>query len=209
MNFKEDIRFRILKVAEAAFLKNGYKNLRIDEIASELGISKRTFYQIFKSKHELVYEIIDTALDEFRLKLQAVVARMIADHKFRFLDELNNLWQIIIEHTSYFNRSVVEDLKLHLPGYWEKCEKFDAERVNDFRIVYKAGIEQGFIKPNISEEVFYLIHFHALRNLLKPEILIDLPMTVNEILANFYEILLTGALTENARSEYLSKIANK
>jgi TetR/AcrR family transcriptional regulator, cholesterol catabolism regulator len=209
MNFKEDIRFRILKVAEAAFLKNGYKNLRIDEIASELGISKRTFYQIFKSKHELVYEIIDNALDEFRQKLQDVVARMIAEHKFRFLDELNNLWQIIIEHTGYFNRGVVEDLKLHLPGYWEKCERFDAERIDDFRKVYQAGIEQGYIKPNISEEVFYLIHFHALRNLLKPEILIDLPMTVNEILANFYEILLTGALTDNARIEYLSKIANK
>ena len=209
MNFKEDIRFRILKVAEAAFLKNGYKNMRIDEIVSELGISKRTFYQIFKSKHELVYEIIDKTQSEFRKKLQEVIARMVIEDEFRFLDELNNLWQIIIEHTGYFNRSVVEDLKLHLPEYWEKCERFDAERVDDFRKVYIAGIKQGFIKPNISEEVFYLIHFHALKNLLKPEILTDLPMTVNEILANFYEILLTGALTENARSEYLSKIANK
>lgn len=209
MNLKQDIKFRIMKVAEAAFLKNGYKNLRIDEIASELGISKRTFYQIFKSKHELVYEIVDKTQSEFQRKLQDVISRMVAEGQFRFLDELNNLWQIIIEHTSYFNRSVVSDLKLHLPEYWEKCERFDAERINDFSMVYKTGIKQGYIKPDISEEVFYLIHFHSLRNLLKPEILVELPMTVNEILSNFYEILLTGALTENARKEYISKIEHK
>ncbi|MBX3042339.1 MAG: TetR/AcrR family transcriptional regulator [Candidatus Kapabacteria bacterium] len=208
MNLREETKKRILKVAEAAFLQNGYKNLRIDDIAAELSISKRTFYELFRSKHELVYEIIDSALNNFRLKIQEVIGRMTDGDNFRFIDELKNLWQIIIEHTSYFSGEVINDLKLHLPGYWEKCERFDAERVDDFRRVYQAGIKQGYIKPNISEEVFYIIHFHALRNLLKPEILTNIPLSVNDILSNFYEILLTGALTQQARDEYISKLRN-
>jgi AcrR family transcriptional regulator len=208
MNLKEDIKNRILKVAESKFLKNGYKNLRIDAIVGELGISKRTFYEIFNSKHELVYLIIDSAIDNFRDKISDSIDRMISDDKFMFIEELKNLWQIIIEQTTYFNRDVIDDLKLHLPGYWEKCERLENERVEDFRKVYASGIKNGYIKPNISEEVFYIIHFQALRNLLKPDILVSLPLTVNEILSNFYEILLTGALTEVARTEYQSKIRN-
>lgn len=208
MNLKEDIKNRILKVAESMFLKNGYKNLRIDAIVGELGISKRTFYEIFNSKQELVYLIIDSAIDNFRDKISDSIDRMISDDKFMFIEELKNLWQIIIEQTTYFNRDVIDDLKLHLPGYWEKCERLENERVEDFRKVYASGIKNGYIKPNISEEVFYIIHFQALRNLLKPDILVSLPLTVNEILSNFYEILLTGALTEVARTEYQSKIRN-
>lgn len=209
MENREEIRFRILKVAEKHFLKNGYKNLRIDEVVTDLGISKRTLYEIFRSKRELVYEIIDNSLNNFRVRISQVIDNMVSEDEYRFIDELKNLWQIIIEQTTYFNKNLVDDLKMHLPGYWDKCEKFDSERIDDFKKVYQAGISKSYIKPNISEEVFYIIHFHALRNLLKPEILNELPMTVNDILSNIYEILLTGALTEQARIEYLLKLKNK
>lgn len=206
MDIKEELKQRIMKVAEIMFLKNGYKNLRIDALVCELGISKRTFYEIFSSKQELVYYILDTKINDFRMKINDSIHKMILEDKFLFIEELKNLWLVIIEQTTYFNRNLVEDLKLHLPGYWNKCERYESERIEDFRKVYASGIKNGFIKPNISEEVFYIIHFQALRNLLKPEILVGLPLTVNEILSNFYEIILTGALTDAARMEYHSKI---
>jgi AcrR family transcriptional regulator len=208
MNYRDDIRYRILKVAESHFLKFGYKNLRIDGITKELGISKRTFYEIFGSKNELIHEIVDLAYEDFKFRISEIINRMSKGDDFLFIDELRNLWQIIVEHTSYFTRSVIDDLKLHLPGYWEKCERYDADRIGDFKKIYNAGIKNGYIKPNIREDIFYVMHFHALKNLLNSDIRSELPLTVNEILSNFYEILLTGALTENARAEYKLKIEN-
>ncbi|MDX9789695.1 MAG: TetR/AcrR family transcriptional regulator [Candidatus Kapaibacterium sp.] len=208
MNTKEDLKFRILKIAENNYRRNGYKNLKIDEIVSELGISKRTFYEIFRSKQELVSEIIEKVQVDFNLRMKELIHKMTHDDENHFVEDLKSLWNLIVEHTSYFNRDLIEDLKLHLPGYWSKCAKFDEDRVKDFRKIYKTGIKHGYIKPKISEEIFYIIHFHALKNLLKPEIINDLPLTVNEILSNFYEIILMGALTDEAVREYNTKIRN-
>ena len=52
------LKDRILTRAEEMFLKSGYSKVTMDEIASNLGMSKKTLYKYFSSKEELVKEII-------------------------------------------------------------------------------------------------------------------------------------------------------
>ncbi len=46
----------ILKKTGDIFLKLGFKSVTMDDIASELGVSKKTIYKYFKNKEELVHE---------------------------------------------------------------------------------------------------------------------------------------------------------
>jgi AcrR family transcriptional regulator len=71
-SYKERERQRrqgqILAVAEQVLLQGGYANLNMDELANQVGISKPTLYQHFKSKDELVVTVIlrsFSSMDEF------------------------------------------------------------------------------------------------------------------------------------------------
>lgn len=55
-NGKAEQKDRILAYAIENFSRNGIRNIKMDDIASDLGISKRTLYQLFKDKENLLVE---------------------------------------------------------------------------------------------------------------------------------------------------------
>ena len=55
-NGKAEKKDRILAYAIENFSRNGIRNVKMDDIASDLGISKRTLYQLFKDKENLLVE---------------------------------------------------------------------------------------------------------------------------------------------------------
>ena len=59
----EKRKLELLQIAYAKFVSKGYENASIDEIIEEAGIAKGTFYYHFKSKEELLEEVIDMMLD--------------------------------------------------------------------------------------------------------------------------------------------------
>ena len=54
--YREQLKDRILKTAMQEFLTNGIKQVKMDDIARKLGISKRTLYEIYGNKEELLFE---------------------------------------------------------------------------------------------------------------------------------------------------------
>ena len=54
--YKQDLRQRILKTAMTAFVEKGIKAVKMDDVAAQLSISKRTLYEIFQNKEQLLYE---------------------------------------------------------------------------------------------------------------------------------------------------------
>lgn len=56
---KNQKRKKILDKAWELFKKNGYEETKVEDITSELGISKGSFYTYFKTKDEVLYEILE------------------------------------------------------------------------------------------------------------------------------------------------------
>lgn len=54
--YKQELRTRILDTAMALFKSQGVKKVKMDDIATTLGISKRTLYEIYSNKEELLFE---------------------------------------------------------------------------------------------------------------------------------------------------------
>jgi AcrR family transcriptional regulator len=54
---------KIMEVAKALFLKEGFSNVSVDEITKSAGISKGGFYVYFKSKDELLEEIVRSSVN--------------------------------------------------------------------------------------------------------------------------------------------------
>lgn len=84
--YKLELRNRILKAAMTEFLHKGVKSVKMDDIANTLAISKRTLYEIYSNKEELLLEAVRIHEQEFN------------DHMLQYsLDKNHNVMDIIIE----------------------------------------------------------------------------------------------------------------
>ena len=54
--YRKELKGKILKTAMEQFLLHGIKKIKMDDIAKLLGISKRTLYEIYQDKEQLLYE---------------------------------------------------------------------------------------------------------------------------------------------------------
>lgn len=67
-----EIQKRIIQCAEELMLRYGVKNITMDEIARKMGISKKTIYQFFSDKNELVCSVVKKHLEEKDQILQQI-----------------------------------------------------------------------------------------------------------------------------------------
>ena len=56
--YRQELRSRIVEAATQMFHKHGIKMVKMDDIATSLTISKRTLYEIYDNKEDLVYEVV-------------------------------------------------------------------------------------------------------------------------------------------------------
>ena len=56
--YKKQLKGRILEAALKAFAEQGVKAVKMDDVAQMLAISKRTIYEIFSDKEELLYQVV-------------------------------------------------------------------------------------------------------------------------------------------------------
>ena len=66
--YKKGLRAVILKAAMKAFTEKGIRAVKMDDIAESLAISKRTMYEIYATKEELLYEGVKTFREDRRKK---------------------------------------------------------------------------------------------------------------------------------------------
>ena len=67
MNFNNDKKLLILEKAKDMIITEGYSNLSINKLTSELGISKGSFYTYFPSKDNMLAEILDEYLENIKV----------------------------------------------------------------------------------------------------------------------------------------------
>jgi AcrR family transcriptional regulator len=202
-NEKYDIRQRIIDSAKERIIKYGYRNLRIDDITNDLQISKRTLYEIFSSKEDLVRELFQQSHAILANEIESVLSIIINNEEADFLFELRKLWSIVKNHTDTVSNQLFAEIKTVFPDLSCRRQDFEESIKNNFDEIYKIGIAKGLIKSSIKSELFFLIQYHALSSILKPEVISQIPLSINEVLDGMSNLLLTGALTEDAQKKYL------
>ena len=68
--YRQNLKGVILNVAMQEFYSNGIRNVKMDDIARKLQISKRTLYEIYGNKEELLLEGLTRDEAEFESQLQ-------------------------------------------------------------------------------------------------------------------------------------------
>ena len=144
----EDKKQFILEQAGKLYLKHGIRSVTMDDVASELGISKKTLYQFFKDKEDLVDEVVSDSLmkdDEFHsaesMSLNAI------DRIFWIREHMNEMLKLMHNNIEY-------DLKKGYPKVYKKITKYKWKRTyEDHLLIMNQGKKEGLFRAELNSDV--------------------------------------------------------
>lgn len=146
--YKLELRNRILKAAMTEFLHKGVKSVKMDDIANTLAISKRTLYEIYSNKEELLLEAVRIHEQELN------------DHMLQYsLDKNHNVMDIIIEFYKKKLLSIADVSPLFLvelrkyKQVVEYLERMNAERHNNALLFFRRGVKEGFFRSDLNFDI--------------------------------------------------------
>lgn len=146
---------KIIKTALALFMKNGIKSVTMDEISTEIGISKKTLYEVFTSKKHLVEATVCRNADMIDEALNQVVAE-----SEDALESMILLASALFKIISKFQSGTLYDLKKYYRDTYTRMVDTNQQRIYRlFKQNMELGIAQGWYREDIQPDViarFYL-----------------------------------------------------
>ncbi len=191
-----DPRTRILEFAFKEFTQHGFNKYSMDELASNLKMSKKTIYSFFPTKEDLIREAVHSFFEmnaaiikSFLEQDSSAVSKFIAviSHFSKVMQTFSNKW--------------VHDLQVLTPELWSDIEKRRRLIIsNVIAVLWKQGIEEGTFKP-YPMEIVLQVYLSALNAVVNPGFISTLPYSVNEAFQIVTEILTNGFATEKGNKQ--------
>ena len=144
-----DISQKILEIADSLFHKYGIRSISMDEIARELSISKKTIYQYFKDKDDIVYQVTVR-----NIKLDKEEFEEVFQSSKDAIDELLKISQCIRVKLKEINPSLLFDINKYHPRSWELWIEYKNHFMKNhiFRSIER-GMKEGFFRNDLNAEV--------------------------------------------------------
>lgn len=201
-----EVKERILTIALGEFSRLGFRNVRTDELAQKIGISKRTLYEHFPSKEQLFEEVVDRESDKLRKLIDDIVVRIESDSNVNLIDELRKIWQIDASSSINSTQTFFNDVQKFTPQIWSKISKFRQNVIEaNFTRIYNIGVKQGIFRSDLNVDILSLVHITIVQQILNPEVLLTLNYSPNEVLDSIYSLLFRGVLTAEAQRSIACK----
>jgi AcrR family transcriptional regulator len=197
-----------LDIAYKLFLKKGYKNTTMDDIAQELTISKKTLYKYYSSKLEL----LAVAFDQLKTRLSLKVETLVESKYMPFTAKLKSMLTVIAADLAPINPELLADLREHAPDIWKELQEYIRESAYlRFQKLIQEGMDKGFVASHVNKSLVVLMYASAIQNLIDPKFLSQFPGEMRDNMklntADIYDqainIIYRGILTEEARKEFL------
>ncbi|MBO0947993.1 TetR/AcrR family transcriptional regulator [Fibrella forsythiae] len=140
---------RIITGARQLFNHYGVKTVRLDDIAHQLGISKKTLYQYFENKEDLVRQMLEDQLSESLQEAGEIHATATNAIVGALL-----IWDRLIHYKQTVNPSLLLDIERHYPSAWRLFQLMKAEYINTILDAnLQAGIAQGLYRADLNRPV--------------------------------------------------------
>lgn len=186
--YKKGLRDKIITTAMEAFAQKGIRQVKMDDVAKELGISKRTLYEIFDKKEDLLYEGVKFYLGDRRTQMEVKA------------QECKNVMEIILQ--AY--KLKVEEFRQTNPCFYTDLVKYpkvarylaqqNQQMLTNMTKFIERGIEEGYFRKEVNPELVARL-FDALGKYVMEQQLYCL-YTIEDIFTNLVFVTIRGICTE-------------
>ena len=186
--YKQELKVRILTVAMKAFAERGIRAVKMDDVASELGISKRTLYEIYENKELLLYEGVTHyyQLKEDELKCKTADCRNV-------MEILLTVYRTKVEEFRKTNQLFYDDMVKYPKVQRFLIQQNQTMRHNSIKFLER-GIIEGYFRKDLNCELaarmFDALGEYVVMNKLYQK------YSIEEIFVNLVFVSMRGLCTE-------------
>ncbi|WP_294082832.1 TetR/AcrR family transcriptional regulator [Proteiniphilum sp. UBA5384] len=185
-----ELNERIIEKAGELFRKYGIKNVSMDEIASSMGISKRTLYENFRDKEDILLSTLHWFGDKRKEEFESLFAQC--------QNSVEVFIKIIEVHESAQDCSVkfFEDIRKYYPSADKILKKRTEINKTHLRNFLLKGIKEGYIREDLNVDVAAFLVEESTYTYIRASYLEKPPFSFNELfytmMINFVRGIMTG-----------------
>ncbi len=193
---------RILKKAYNLFTKYGYSRVSMDHLSSQVGISKKTLYNHFKSKEELLL----MAINQYRNELNRDIENVVNDENTDFLRKVKKIFAIAATKLSAIDSNLIQDVYKNAPNAWKVIREVKQEAAFlRFNKLLEEGIEKGYVRKDVKKTLAVILYASTIDAVVNPEFRTnipdemqkELPFSTSDVFQGLAKIIFEGILVKN------------
>jgi AcrR family transcriptional regulator len=198
-----DEQNKIVELTEEKFFRDGFYKTTMDEVASELKMSKKTIYKFFPSKDDLVTAIARHFMEGLKSK---IIPALNSDKNA--IEKLAELNQILAKVSTKVSTKRMDEIKQHLPKLWNEIDAFRTKMMflNITKVIDQGKAEGLFI--DYPTPIIMNTLVSSVRAIVNPEFILNNNFSISEAALYAFKVVIGGIVTENGRKIF-NKTINK
>jgi AcrR family transcriptional regulator len=189
-------RQRIINAARVHFFSHGFRSVTMDDLAEELGISKKTLYAHFPGKFDLLEAVL---ADKFA-SVEAMLRAITHSHPHDFPATLQELLAGTHRELDEIKPPFVRDMRQKAPDVFKLVERRRAALIQRyFGKFFVEGQRAGMVRKDVPVKLIIEILLAVVQSIMNPPKMEELGMMPKEGFAGILKIILEGALTAKGR----------
>jgi TetR/AcrR family transcriptional regulator, cholesterol catabolism regulator len=160
-----DIKQRIQQAAHELVMQYGIRSVSMDDIAANLGMSKKTIYQYFKDKDELVEAVVDDVINT-----NQCICNDDREKADNAIHEIFLVMDMMVEMFKTMNPSILFDMQKYHPAAFKKFQKHRNEYLyNVCRQNLERGIAEELYRSEINVDILARYRVETMLTAFNPE----------------------------------------
>jgi AcrR family transcriptional regulator len=187
-----EVKEKIISGARQLFTKYGIRSITMDMIAEQLGVSKRTIYENFKDKDELLKYCIDEGMTEQRAKIYELIknSENVIDATFNFIKYSINIYKT-------FNLLFFYDIQKYYPELCElKIKHNDKQNLDRTIELLNQGKSEYLFRNEINVEIVARLISEQFKILNNQDVFPESKFSKIEVFENIVINFIRGIATE-------------
>ncbi len=171
--------------------RDGVRSFTVENLAQDLGMSKKTIYKFFPSKERLLEKMFEFASGQVVWHFKRTMEK-----EPTAIHQLNRILTLLSSTASKVSIRRLGDIKIRYPQIWKRMEEFRLNRRDDFLTIFKLGQKQSLIRQELDIDLTATMFMHIINSTFQPEFFIQNNLNPTQAFQSFREIFLRGMLTE-------------
>lgn len=188
---------QIIEQIEEKFFREGFYKTTMDEVATELGMSKKTIYKFFPSKEDLVAAIAKHFMNKMKGK---IIPALNSDKNA--IEKLGELIKILATASERITPKRLDEIRKHFPSLWIEIDKFRTKMMfeNITKVINQGKSEGLFIDYPTSIIMMMLVT--SVRSIVNPDFILNNNFSMIEGARTAFRIMIGGIVTDKGKKMF-------
>lgn len=187
--YRKELRDKIIAYAMKEFHQRGVKTVKMDEISRGLRVSKRTVYEIFGDKEELLL----AGMKIERAEYKARVEQYALTHARNVIDVIGYIYRLQMERNQQVGLVFYEEIH-RMPRILEFLKEEHDKEYDDSMRFFQAGVDEGYFRKDVNFEVVYESSRICMSEMMHQQLYKR--FTMQELFDNYTLIIIRGFCTD-------------